>query len=70
MSKRIEKCPIDEEKIHVHAKRRSRINAMGMTKSTSMAVGVIYVREDGRSNTNIKGNTWNTKEFSQGADGS
>lgn len=33
----------------------SGINAIGMTKSTSMAVGVICVGEDGRNNTNTKG---------------
>lgn len=63
----IVKCPTYVRKIHVHAKRRNSINTMGMMKSTSMAVGVIHVGEDERSN--IKGMHWNTKEFLQGAEG-
>lgn len=64
MRKRIEKYLTDGEKIHVHAKRMSGINAMETTKSTSMAVGVIHVGEDRRSNTDTKGNAWNIWEFS------
>lgn len=64
MSKENEKCPTDGEKTHVYTQRRSDINAMEMTKSTSMAVGVIHVGKDKRNNTNTKMNVWNTKEFS------
>ena len=63
VSKKIEKHPTDGEKVHVHAKRRSGINVMGMTKSTTKALVVIHVGEDGRSNTNTKGNAWTNKEF-------
>lgn len=55
MRKRIEKYLTDGEKIRVHAKRMSGINGMEMTKSTSMAVGVIHVGEHRRSNTDTKG---------------
>lgn len=41
------------------------INAKGETKSASMALGVIHRKR----NTNTKGNVWNTKKFSQGAEG-
>lgn len=69
MRKRIEKYLTDGEKIRVHAKRMSGINGMEMTKSTSMAVGVIHVGEHRRSNTDTKGNARNTREFSPGTEG-
>lgn len=65
MSKKNERCPTDGEKIHVYTQREvSNINAMGMTKSTSMAVREIHIGEHKRNNTNTKGNVWNTKGIS------
>lgn len=63
VSKKMEKHPADGEKVRVRAKRRSGINVMRMTKSTTKALVVIRVAEDGRSNTNTKGDAWTTKEF-------